>query len=351
MSEFKKPFISIGITTYNRKHLLKRCLESLLNQTHGDFEVIVGNDYVSEELSGDLLGINDARIKFVNHQHNLGERKNLNALLELATGEFFTWQFDDDFYATNYVEKIADIAERYPGIQCVFTSFRKVFDGNVPSVRSPGKAFGGYVLSGKQFLRKYLNHKLRAMGLTGAYRLTFLKRIEGVATLSQGPFALYSEYLLLIQAAARGSVGYVNDPLVYYNLHGGSWSNVNTELDLYRDAGINLIEKCLEEFRSASLVQDLNQNTKHLVKLVFHDYAKKFATKPGFQGIRDMSRFFAEDLAKYLAVEKERTLIQRWALVFTRWKWSIFPLIKTKLKRLVPPNILIYLLRIHARFQ
>ena len=41
------PFFSIGVTTYNRKELLKQTLISIINQTFTDFEVIVGNDYIT----------------------------------------------------------------------------------------------------------------------------------------------------------------------------------------------------------------------------------------------------------------------------------------------------------------
>ena len=351
MNEFRQPFISIGITTYNRKHLLRRCLESLIRQTNDDFEVLVGNDYTQEELSADLVGIIDSRVKFINHKENLGERGNLNTLLNLASGKFFTWQFDDDYYATDYIESIYKLTNKNPDLNCVFTSYKKVFDDTYYPTLSHGMADSEELLSGRMFLRYYLDHKIRAMGFTGAYKLEHLKKIGKVEALTQESYAIFSEYLFLFHAAKEIRVGYINRPLVFYYVHDGSWSNVNTELEIYREAGINLIEKSLEAFRHSNLVQDIEHNTKQVVKYIFHEYSKKTAMKPSFQCLRDIQVFFDDHLAIYLAKDKKSTITMRLVLLFTRWKWSIFPIIKSKMKKILPSGVLIKLLRIHARFQ
>ena len=67
------PFITIGITTYNRKQMLLDCINSILSQSFSDFEVLIGNDYVQEPLSLRELGVVDPRVRLVNHSANLGE--------------------------------------------------------------------------------------------------------------------------------------------------------------------------------------------------------------------------------------------------------------------------------------
>jgi glycosyltransferase involved in cell wall biosynthesis len=46
------PLFSIGVTTYMRRDLRKECLSSILQQAFRDLEIIVGNDYPEEKLSG-----------------------------------------------------------------------------------------------------------------------------------------------------------------------------------------------------------------------------------------------------------------------------------------------------------
>lgn len=51
------PFFSFGVTTYNRKDLLKECINSILSQSFDDFEVIISNDYVEEKIELSELDI------------------------------------------------------------------------------------------------------------------------------------------------------------------------------------------------------------------------------------------------------------------------------------------------------
>src|SRR3972149_1596543 len=117
------PFFSIGVTTYNRKELLKQTLISIINQTFTDFEVIVGNDYIGEVLDADVLGIEDPRIRFINHECNLGELNNMNALLAAAKGKYFTWQFDDDLYAPDFLKAVHAAIMKFDFPHCVYTSY------------------------------------------------------------------------------------------------------------------------------------------------------------------------------------------------------------------------------------
>ena len=115
-----KPFFSIGVTTYNRPEMLKQTLMSINAQSFSDFEVIVGNDYIQEPLSAELLGNMDSRIRFINHPQNLGEACNMNTLLNLSRGLYFTWQCDDDLYAPNFLDDVHSALVKYNSPLCVF---------------------------------------------------------------------------------------------------------------------------------------------------------------------------------------------------------------------------------------
>ena len=182
------PFFSIGVTTYNRPELLKQTLASIFDQTFSNFEVIVGNDYVQEPLSVELLGIFDPRIRFVNHPRNLGEVKNMNALIDLGQGRYFTWQTDDDLYAPNFLEDVHSALVKFDFPTCVFTSFEFIRGGAFTDFEKiPGGQ--GQMLSGRRFLRMYWSGRLNAMGCSGVYNKAHLKRIGGVESLADTSFA------------------------------------------------------------------------------------------------------------------------------------------------------------------
>ena len=154
------PFFSIGVTTYNRPELLKQTLVSIIAQTFTDFEVIVGNDYVQEPLSADLLNIRDPRIQFVNYAQNLGEARNMNTLLDLSRGRYFTWQCDDDLYAPNFLEEVHSALIKFNLPPCVFTSYEFIHGTSFPDLTKTlsGK---GQIFSGRDFLGKYWSGDLK----------------------------------------------------------------------------------------------------------------------------------------------------------------------------------------------
>lgn len=275
-----RPLFSIAVPTYNRPDLLKQSLLSIIGQTFSDFEVIVGNDYHKETLSAQLLGIKDPRVRFVNHPQNLGELGNMNALLGMSCGRYFTWQFDDDLYAPNFLEAVHSALVKFDFPLCVFTSYKIIRGTSFPDLtkNSSGQE---QLFSGRQFLRMYFSSKLKAMGCTGVYNAGYLRRIGGVERLTDGPFALYSEYLLLVRTGLLEKVAYIDAPLVLYRAHEGSWGPTNTEVDIYKQAGENLVRESVKVFSRLELRDDFHQNLSSILQLPLNIFVGKLAARGG----------------------------------------------------------------------
>ena len=105
--------ISIIIPVYNVEKYLKRCIESVLNQTYHDFELILINDG-SKDNSGyicDEYARCDERIKVV-HQENKGVSVARNKGIELATGEYIMFIDSDDFIELNTLQILVQILDK-----------------------------------------------------------------------------------------------------------------------------------------------------------------------------------------------------------------------------------------------
>ena len=63
--------ISIIIPTYNRAHTLGRAIASVLNQTHGNFEIVVIDDGSTDQTKRLMKEFKD-RVGYIRHDHNLG---------------------------------------------------------------------------------------------------------------------------------------------------------------------------------------------------------------------------------------------------------------------------------------
>ncbi len=280
-----QPFFTIGVPTLNRHDLLRETLHSILAQDFTDFEVIVGNDYTQEILSGAMLGISDPRIRFVNHPRNLREVGNMNALLEAATGRYFTWLFDDDLFDPGFLKAAHDILakENFPPV--VFPGYRELREGT-PAVQlkvTPGEPVR---LTGRGFLRAYFSRRLDVISTTGFFEtVNFINTVGGVEELCDSVVGLYCEYLLLVKCALLEQIVYIDAPYVVFRVHADSWGASNTELHKYLQGGERLVRKCAEVMRHPELRQDLEKNLIgvskiHLAKLCFVTLRAEAASSP-----------------------------------------------------------------------
>ena len=286
-----QPFFSIGVTTYNRQDLLKECICSILQQTFSDFEVIIGNDY-SEKLTLEDLGISDPRVRIVNYEENMGELNNMNVLLKLGRGKYFTWQFDDDLYSPSFLEIVYSLLVKNDFPLCAFTSFRCIYGRETPNIKC-NIIDEKKIFSGCEFLERYLSGEIRAMGCTGIYNTDYLRKNGGVKRLGRGPFALYSEYLLLIQSGLVDEVVYINAPLVFYRVHDSSWSCTNTQAEEYKYAGENLLKESIVMLTSSlALRSKLEKNLFHILKLILNNYVIKFASSSKTGLIKEVDSYF-----------------------------------------------------------
>jgi glycosyltransferase involved in cell wall biosynthesis len=261
------PFFSIGITTFNRKDLLRKSLKSFLEQDFKDFEIIIGNDYISEPLSKEIVGYDDPRIIIVNNNQNLGELGNMNSLLNLARGRYFSWQFDDDLSAPGFLSEIYSAIIKFEFPLSAFTSFKYVYGSSDTEFKCTNKE-NHKLYSGREFLRSYLSGTIKALGSGGFHNTDYLKRLGGAERLSKGHMALYSEYILIIRDGLLNNVLYLSNNLIASRVHASSWSCNSNQVELYKEAGINLIRESLLVFSSPILKDDFQKNLNSLLKSV-----------------------------------------------------------------------------------
>lgn len=107
------PKVSILVPIYNVEKYLRQCLDSLINQTLKDIEIICINDG-STDACLDILQEyekNDNRIRIIN-KINSGYGDSMNKGLNFATGEYIGVVESDDFVDTNMFEELYNIAKK-----------------------------------------------------------------------------------------------------------------------------------------------------------------------------------------------------------------------------------------------
>ncbi len=123
-----KPLISVIITNYNYGKYVPKAIESVLNQTYKNIELIVINDGStdnSDEIIKKILTkCPDRNINYVSHE-NRGVVYTRNQGLELAQGDFLCYLDADDYFNNDYIEKNYNIAKRY-GADVVYPNWHFV---------------------------------------------------------------------------------------------------------------------------------------------------------------------------------------------------------------------------------
>lgn len=113
----RKPFFSVLVTSYNRPVFLKAAIESILNSTLNDYELIISDDCSPklDEIENVVSQfMPDSRIRFFKNEKNIGEAKNRENLIGLAKSEWLIILCDDDLLEKEALRKIKKEIDSYP---------------------------------------------------------------------------------------------------------------------------------------------------------------------------------------------------------------------------------------------
>ena len=98
--------VSVYMPTKNRRELLSLAINSVLNQTHKNIELIVVNDGSTDDTEDYLtqLALSDERVKVINNKKSVGAPASRNKAIIEATGNFITGLDDDDYFHKSRIE-------------------------------------------------------------------------------------------------------------------------------------------------------------------------------------------------------------------------------------------------------
>ena len=123
-----RPLISVGVAVYNGENYLQEALDSILNQTYEDFELLI-SDNASTDATEQICrsyARQDARVRYHRNDENLGFAPNANSLVHRARGTYFKWADHDDVIAPTYLERCVEALEADPGLVLCHTETRPI---------------------------------------------------------------------------------------------------------------------------------------------------------------------------------------------------------------------------------
>lgn len=145
--------VSVIVPVYNVEKYLEKCLDSIINQTYEDIEIILIDDG-SQDNSGaicDVYAKRDNRILVI-HKENTGVSDTRNKGIDVAQGKYICFIDSDDTVSLSYIEKLVQ-PTRHEDYDLVICNFQKLFPDKVLDMSfSNIKCFSGVFIRDYQFL-------------------------------------------------------------------------------------------------------------------------------------------------------------------------------------------------------
>ena len=212
--------VSVVIPTHNRVDLLSRAIDSALNQTYKNLEVIVVSDG-STDGTDELMQKyeKDSRVKYINYKSGHGGNYARNMGIKAARGEFVAFLDDDDEWWSNKIEKQICIMSSDKEIGLVYTGTHSIFvDDNIE-------------FDSCSMLQGDMSKRILFDNFVGSTTTVMLrKNVLEKSGLFDESLSAMQDYDLWVRVCQVCRVGVVSEPLVnYYNYNTSGQITLNFE--------------------------------------------------------------------------------------------------------------------------
>lgn len=218
-----KPLVSVLIPCYNVEMYIEESINSILNQTYTNLEIIAIND-CSTDSTGDVLqklAKKDSRITIINNSENLKLIKTLNKGLELCNGDYIARMDADDISLPTRIEKEVDFLEKHKDHDIVSTQFY-AFRSENPSKRNLHHS----PLQDSE-LRAYMLFK---SGICHPAVLIRKRVFSELGLRFDLKYLHVEDYALWSEAIYKTKIANLSEPLLLYRVHKHQVSSLNEEL-------------------------------------------------------------------------------------------------------------------------
>lgn len=225
--------VSIIVPIYNTAKYLKRCLDSILNQTHQNLEIILVDDGSPDDAGkiADTYAKKDSRVKVI-HQKNAGQSAARNHGLEIATGDFISFVDSDDEIKPNFITSLLSAYSDSTALSVCGLHYKRLKQKTADNVyinpirkkrkRESKKAYILYLLAIDGRMYSSVN-KL--------YRSKYAKICRFDENLN---FAEDTKFVLDYLKKSSGIINFVLKPLYIYNF-GTDSSTIKTSATIWKN--------------------------------------------------------------------------------------------------------------------
>jgi glycosyltransferase involved in cell wall biosynthesis len=271
------PKVSVLIPTYRYGRFLRQAIESVLNQTYTDFELIVSDDASPDDSAAIIAeySARDPRIRGHCHRANLGMVQNWNWCLEQARGEFVKFVFGDDLLCSpdslGTLVRLLELEPRAALAACA----RAVLDERSHQIDLWDEMGTSGYYPGGQVINCCFNRERNLVGEPSAV----LFRRES----AQRGFDLSLRQLVdeefWFHLLTRGGMVYTSTPLCGFRRHGAQQTALNQPSGIATAENVRIIIRYFGHYAAAwGVAVDSFAMRRRLFRHIY--YSRKDRTRP-----------------------------------------------------------------------
>lgn len=249
--------VSICVPAYNQELYIKEAIDSALNQSYPNIELIIVDDNSEDNTWKNICSYNDDRIKKYRNDNNIGMINNYRKVLELVNGKYFTFLCGDDILHNDSIKQ-----------QIILLQKNKKAAFSYGLVENIGDLEG---VSKNYHKDKLLHGEYCELSLSLAQNLNYqVGTIVRKEILPKNPISnlLYFDWLLWLQLGLFNEVVSVNKVVGYYRRHQQA-TTLKVNKNIYKD-DYNNLDKVLTNFSEIYEKKDLIYSAKkELIKRYF----------------------------------------------------------------------------------
>lgn len=219
------PTVTLGLPVYNGGRYLRHALDACLQQTFGDFELLISDNASTDdtEAIGRAYARQDPRVRYVRQKTNVGAAANFNDVFYQARGRYFKWVAHDDIIAPTFLERCVSALDADPSAVLAYSLIRLIdeeghFTGDQSGTgRTPVRNFAApaaqQALDPIARYRSVLLHTVWCFEVFGLIRTAALRRSSLIADYYG------SDRVLLAELSLQGRFHQVREELFFRRCH------------------------------------------------------------------------------------------------------------------------------------
>jgi glycosyltransferase involved in cell wall biosynthesis len=211
------PLVSICIPVYNGEPYISKALDSALNQTYSNLEILIFDNCSTDKTADIIKSFKDNRIRYHLNDKNYGGLYNYRKCLESANGEFIILLCADDILKPNAIEKQADALINNPDVSLCISATNVIdeFDEIIKRRQLYRKSLK---ISGKKMAKKSLLRGRNIYGESSSVLLRSAKSRQAGSFEDAGPLYYTLDLDYWLRLSYIGDVYYINEFLSDYRI-------------------------------------------------------------------------------------------------------------------------------------